>query len=228
MSGKKVKVKVKKRKIKTKRIIYLLSVIILIALIVSNILSLPVKNIYIKGNNIISDKEIISLAGLNNYPPYIDTFKTNIKDKLKKNDYIKNVKIKRTINRKIYLEIEEYTPICKYNDKLILSSAKQVDNIYNIDYVPFLINDISSIYNDFVNKFSEVTTDSLIKISHIEYVPNEVDKKRFLLYMTDSNYVYITLTKIDKINKYNSIVEELDGKKGIIYLDSGDYVEIKG
>ena len=89
MSGKKVKVKVKKRKIKTKRIIYLLSVIILIALIVSNILSLPVKNIYIKGNNIISDKEIISLADLNNYPPYIDTFKTNIKDKLKKNDYIK-------------------------------------------------------------------------------------------------------------------------------------------
>ena len=61
-----------------------------------------------------------------------------------------------------------------------------------------------------------------------KYVPNEVDKERFILYMVDSNYVYITLSKIEKINKYNSIVKELEGKKGIIYLDSGDYVEIKG
>ena len=68
----------------------------------------------------------------------------------------------------------------------------------------------------------------MIKISHIEYVPNDVDKERFIFYMVDDNYVYITLSKIEKINKYNLIVKELEGKKGIIYLDSGDYVEIKG
>ena len=74
----------------------------------------------------------------------------------------------------------------------------------------------------------KIDKDILLKISHIEYSPNEVDKERFLLYMTDANYVYITLSKIEKINKYNSIVQELENKKGIIYLDSGDYVEIKG
>ncbi len=80
---------------------------------------------------------------------------------------------------------------------------------------------------NFINYFSKIDTNILTKISEIEYVPNEVDKQRFLLTMNDGNYVYITLTKITKINKYNSIKDQLEGKLGIIYLDSGDYVEIK-
>lgn len=227
MSAKKVKVKVTKKKLKTKNILVTILILLLLILITIDITRLPIKNIYIEGNNILNDKTIIELAGIENYPPYINTYFTNIKTKLLDNDYIKNVNIKRTLSRKIYIEIEEYQPICIYKDKLILSSTTPVDNIYNIDYIPYVINDIDEIYDKFVNKFTKVNKDILLKISHIEYKPNEVDKERFLLYMTDSNYVYITLSKIDKINKYNSIVQELENKKGIIYLDSGDYVEIK-
>lgn len=228
MSAKKVKVKVTKKKLKIKNLLVTLLIILLITLIMIDITKLPVKNIYITGNNILNDKTIIELADLENYPPYINTYFSNIKDKLLKNNYIKNVNIKRTLSRKIYIEIEEYNPICIYKDKLILSSTISVDNTYNIDYVPYVINDIDNILDKFITKFNKVEKDILLKISHIEYKPNEVDKERFLLYMTDSNYVYITLSKIDKINKYNSIVQELENKKGIIYLDSGDYVEIKG
>lgn len=227
MSAKKVKVKVTKKKLKIKNILVTLLIVLLITLVTIDIINLPVKNIYITGNNIIDDKTIIELADLTDYPPFINTFFSNIKNKLLENKYIKSVKIKRTINRKIYIEIEEYNPICIYKDKLVLSSTTSVDNVYNIDYVPYIINDIDKIYDKFITKFNKVDKDILLKISHIEYKPNEVDKERFLLYMTDSNYVYITLSKIDKINKYNSIVQELDNKKGIIYLDSGDYVEIK-
>ena len=228
MSAKKVRVKVKKKKLKIKNILITVVILILLALVIVDITKLPVKNIYIQGNDILNDKTIIKQAGLTYYPPYINTYFSNIKKKLLENDYIKNVKIKRTLSRKIYIEIEEYNPLCIYKDKLALSSTKSVDNIYNIDYVPYIINDIDNIYDKFVTKLSKVDKGILQKISHIEYVPNEVDKERFLLYMTDSNYVYITLSKIDKINKYNSIVQELENKKGIIYLDSGDYVEIKG
>ena len=83
------------------------------------------------------------------------------------------------------------------------------------------------VYDKFITKFNKVNTEVLLKISHIEYVPNDLDNDRFLLYMTDSNYVYITLSKIEKLNKYNSIIQRMENKKGIIYLDSGDYVEIK-
>ena len=228
MATKKVKVKVKKKKINYKRIILAIILIISILLLVTYLIHLPVKNIYIIGNDILSDKEIIEISGLEDYPPYINTYFTNIKDNLLKNDYIKDVQIKRKILNKIYITIEENKPLAIYNDELILSSDKLVANTYNIDYIPYIINNIDDVYDDFITSFRKVNKDILLKISHIEYAPNEVDKERFILYMVDGNYVHITLSKIEKINKYNSIVSELEGKKGIIYLDSGDYVEIKG
>lgn len=227
MSAKKVKVKVTKRKLKIKNILITFLILLLIVLLGIDATRLPIKNIYITGNKLLNDKTIISLAGLTDYPPYINTYLTNIKLKILKNEYIKNVNIKRTLSRKLYIEIEEYNPIFIYKDKLVLSSSEAVDNTYNIDYIPYVINNIDDIYDKFITKFNKIEKDVLLKISHIEYKPNEVDKERFLLYMIDSNYVYITLSKIDKINKYNSIVQELDNQKGIIYLDSGDYVEIK-
>ena len=228
MSAKKVKVKVKRKKVKLKNIIVSLIIILTITMIGIDFINLPIKNIYITGNKILNDKTIIELAELQQYPPYLKTYFTNIKKKLLANEYIKNIKIKRTLSRHIYIEIEEYNPICIYKDKLVLSSTNSVDNTYNINYVPYVISDIHEIYDKFITKFNTVDKDILLKISHIEYVPNNVDKERFLLYMTDSNYVYITLSKIDKINKYNSIVQKLENNKGIVYLDSGDYVEIKG
>ena len=222
-----VKIKVKKKKINYKRIFIVLFVIALICLIVTYLIHLPIKNIYVSGNEILSDKEIISLSNLNDYPAYFDTYFMDIEEKLLKNDYIKSVSIDRKFNFKIYIKIEENTPIAIYKEKLLLSSKKLVDNKYDIDYVPYIINDIDPVYDDFVDSFSRVKKDTLLKISHIEYAPNDVDNERFILYMVDGNYVHVTLSKIEKINKYNSIVNELDGKKGIIYLDSGDYVEIK-
>lgn len=227
MKTKKVKVKVKKKKLKIKNIILTIIFITILITIISHIINLPIKNIYITGNNLVKDHEIIKLANLENYPPYIKTYFSNIKNNIKQNEYIKNVSIKRKINGKIYLDIEEYQPLYIYQDKLVLSSGIKVDNTYQIDYVPYVINNIDDIYQEFTTAFSKINKDIIYKISHIEYTPNEVDKERFIFYMVDSNYTYITLNKIEKINKYNSIVNELEGKKGIIYLDSGDYVEIK-
>ena len=78
-----------------------------------------------------------------------------------------------------------------------------------------------------ISKYQNVENEIRLLISEIEYVPNDIDKERFLIYMTDGNYVYMTLNKITKLNTYNSIVDQLEGKHGIIYLDSGDYFEIK-
>ena len=228
MAAKKVKVKVKKKKINFKRILLALFIVGIFSLIVAYFIHLPIKNIYIRGNNIVSDKDIIELGELTNYPPYVNTYFMDIKKNILKNDYIKSVSIKRELLNKLYIEVEEYKPLAIYNDELLLSSGKKVKNDHNIDYVPYIVGSIDKIYDDFITGFSKVDNNVLLKISHIEYVPNEVDKQRFILYMVDGNYTYITLSKIEKINKYNSIVNELEGKKGIIYLDSGDYVEIKG
>lgn len=224
---KKVKVKVKKRKIKVKRILFCILFLSLLVLLFLYLKDLPIKNIYIIGNNILKDKEIIEIANLSNYPSFISTSNREIIKKLEKNEYIKKVTIKKKLYNKIYIYITENKILSSYNNKLLLESGEYIDNKYNITSAPILISDITSIKDKFVSKFSLVKDDILLKISEIEYTPNEVDNERFSLQMNDGNLVYITLSKITKINKYNSIYSEMEGKKGIIYLDSGDYIEVK-
>jgi len=223
---KKIRVRVKKRKLKIKNILICIVFLIMLYFGINYIINIPIKNIYIKNNNILSDKEIIEFANLENYPSFILTTSYEIKKNILKNELIKEVNISKKYGSKVYLEISEYNALCVYNDKIILENKKLINNNYNLS-LPYLINDITSVYDEFVNYFSKVDDGIKFKISQIEYVPNDVDNERFLFYMNDGNYVYVTLTKINKINKYNSIKDQLEGSHGIIYLDSGDYIEIK-
>ena len=188
---------------------------------------LPIKNIYIIGNNILSDKEIIDISSISNYPPFLTTSSTTIKKKLLSNDYIKEVKVQKKIFNKIYIYITEMKIIGIYNDKLLMENNTLIDNTYNINTSPIVTSNIDTIRDKFTTKFSLVDNNILLKISEISYEPNDVDKERFLLKMNDGNEVYITLSKITKINKYNEIYSSMENKKGIIYLDSGDYIEVK-
>lgn len=227
MSKKKIKVKVKKRKLKIKRILICLLIIILIILLSYYISKLPIKNIYVVGNKIVLDKEIIELSGISDYPSFLKTTSSSIKAQLKSNIYIKNIEIKKKLYNKLYIYVTEKKILCTYNNKLILEDGHEIENTYNLTSYPILLSDITNIKDKFIAKFSLVQDDILLKVSEIEYTPNDVDSERFTLKMNDGNLVYITLNKIEKINKYNSIYSSLEGKKGIIYLDSGDYVEIK-
>jgi len=227
MSKKKIKVKVKKRKLNIKKIFLFLLTIMLLASLIYYISELPIKNIYIIGNNILSDKEIIDLAGISNYPSFVKTGSYKIKNKLKNNIYIKDIEIEKKLNNKIYIYVTEKKILCTYDNKLLLEDSSLAENKYNISSYPILISDITQIKDKYITSFSKIEKNILLKISEIEYSPNNVDNERFILKMNDGNLVYITLNKIEKINKYNSIYSSLEGKKGIVYLDSGDYVEIK-
>jgi len=227
MTKKKVKVRVKKRKLKIGRIIICLLILAFLVAVFYYIKKLPIKNIYIIGNKVVPDGEILDISGIKNYPSFIDTSKKEIISKIKNNEYVKSVKVEKKIWGKIYIYIEEKKILCIYNNKLLLEDSSLVDNNYNIYSYPTLISDITNIFDRFVNKFSKVGDKALHQISEIEYTPNEVDNERFSLMMDDGNLVYITLSKVTKINKYNSIYSSMEEKKGIIYLDSGDYIEIK-
>ena len=222
--------KKKKRKLRIKNILIFIIIILIIIASIFYCITVPIKNIYIKGNKIITDNEIIEQSKINNYPSFLLTSSFEIKHRLIKNKFIKNVKIRKKIGNIIEINIKEYKPIAiiEEENQIILSSGNIVDNIYNITDTPILTNAIKEdIYNIFINKFCKINDDILRQISQIEYSPTDVDDARFMLYMNDSNIVYITLTKIDKINKYNKIKDKMNNKTGIIYLDSGDYIELK-
>ena len=226
----KVAKKKKKRVFKIKNIIILFSVFCMIVGLFYYAITMPIKNIYIKGNNILSDDEIIKLASLEEYPSFLFSLKSKIKNNLEQNIYIKEAQITKKFRNIIEIMIKEYQPIVITKEgNILLSSGQIVENNHDLTDAPLMVNSIDNkkIEKNFALKFGNIDMNILRQISQIEYSPVTVDEDRFLLYMNDGNLVYITLTKINKLNKYNQIKDKLDGKKGIIYLDSGDYVELK-
>ena len=132
MTKKKVKVRVKKRKLKIGRILLCLLVFVLIGVFFYFIRKLPIKNIYIIGNNIVPESDILDLSGIKNYPSFIDTSSSKIIKNIKTNEYIKDVKVEKKIWGKIYIYVEEKKILCSYNDKILLGDSTLVDNTNNI------------------------------------------------------------------------------------------------
>ena len=189
-----------------------------------------IKNIYVIGNKYTKDYEIIELAKINNYPRFLSISSNEMERRIKTNPFIKEVDVKKKFGNQIYIYITEYNPLFydRNNQKLILETNKDLVVEKMIDDIPTLINPVTdeSVYKNLITKFIKINDEVKQKISEINYIPNEVDKERFLFSMKDGNYVYITLTKIEEVNKYLDVLSTLNNKKGVLYLDSGNYFEI--
>lgn len=202
-------------------------VIYIIGFLVYSFFTFPIKNIRVYNSTILSDQEILRISKIDDYPSFFLTSKSAIEKKLKNNDYIKDVIVRKKWLGVIEIEIIEkkilFFDIA--SNKLVLEGNCKVDPI-NQSY-PVLSDSLpTEIYLKFEKKMELLEEDVLFKISEIKYVPNEVDEERFLFIMSDGNYVYLTLYTFDKVNKYNVIIESLEKKRGILYLDSGNYFKV--
>lgn len=220
----------KKRKIKFIPILMFSLLLILIFFLLSFIMRVKIKNIYVYDNKIISDQEIIELAKIEDYPSFLKISTSTIEKNIKKNPYIKSVKVKKDLIATINIYIEEYQLlfIKESDNKVVVDINKEISIDHKARGIPLLVNYVpDTVYSDFINEMKKVKPETKDKISQIEYAPDDYDKQRFLLYMNDGNKVYITITRFNLINKYNDIYPTLGGKKGILYLDSGNHFEIK-
>ena len=218
----------KKKKIKLKSMLFTLLIIMVISALIYGYTRLHITNIYVLGNKLLTEQEIIDEAELSNYPEIYQVSKSKIEEKLLKNKLIKTVNVSKSLFGKVTINISENKILYKEHDNYMLSNGQLVSFDNDVLGVPLLINEIDNeILNKVVNKFSLIDESILISISEIEYKPSLLDKERFMFYMNDGNYVYVTLSKIELINSYNEIYPTLEGNKGILYLDSGNHFEIK-
>lgn len=218
----------KKVRIKIWPILVLLLITAVVASSYYMLTLIPIKNIYIMGNEYLTDQEIIELAGIDNYPSFLATTISSMKKNLQKNPYIKGINIKKRLFAEVHIQIEEQNLLFRRAEdgKIVLENQEELED--NQKYqLPILLNYIPDTkYESFIKGMSEVTDSIKNLISEIRYYPNEQDEDRFLLYMNDGNYVYLTLTKFKQINYYEDVLEKLEGKKGILYLDSGNHFQI--
>ena len=219
---------VKKKKLRVSRVLLLLTCVVLIVFIVYLAIDSKIKNITIKGNNYITDEEVLRLAGIEEYPRFFLTLSHTVKQKIEDIPLVKKVSVKKGFLNTITIDIEEYDILLKNNltGKYVLENGREIEYSREL-VVPSLTNEVTEKkYKSLLANLEEVDDDVLGQISEIKYVPNEYDKDRFLLYMNDDNSVYLTLTKFEMINYYNKVLTQLEGKKGILYLDSGNHFKI--
>lgn len=220
------KQKKKRFKIKFKVVLATFLILYLLGNIIYNMIDKPISNIYIKGNYYLSDWKVIEMASLDNYPPTLLNLSGSIKKKLESNSLIKKATVKKKNFTIVYITVEENRPLLynQVSNKTVLLDKTEIDEKFD---VPFLTNYIDNDkYSELLEKLGKISIDVLIKMSEITYSPDEVDDERFVVTMTDGNYVYLTLNKFDLINDYNNIVKEFNNKKGILFLNSGGYFKI--
>lgn len=216
----------KKIRIKFFNIFLFLTFILIIIGAVYEIANFKITNIYIKNNYYLTDLEVIETAKIKDYPSTFQNSCKKIEKRLEKNPLIKTAKVKKTYFTRVYIDIEE-NPLLFYDvniSKIVLKDGTTFSGNYD---VPTLINQVpNKVYKKMITKFALINPDILDNISEIKYDPDNVDKERFLLTMSDGNYVYITLSKCSNINNYLKYIKEFNNKKGILYLNSGEYFKI--
>lgn len=217
-----------KKKVKLKSVIILLIIISIIALLIYLYFNMRLKNIYVKGINLIKEKDIVNINNLYEYPKITDINKDDLVKKIEENPLVNTAKVKINLLGKMVIEIDENKLLYRTKDNhIVLSNKDIIDNDYVVK-LPLLINDVDEeVFDKFINKLGKIDRGILAKISEIEYTPSTIDKEKFTFLMDDGNIVYVTLSKITSINTYNEIYPTLEGKKGILHLDSGNHFEIK-
>lgn len=217
----------KKRRLRVGRLFLLLLIVGAIVFACIKFIDIPIRNIVISGNEILTDEEIIKEAGLEDYPSYFQIFSISVKNKLKENPYIKDVKVsKGLLNVKITVTERKILYIKKDTNEKVTSDNKIKDD--KIVCAPYLTNEIpKEKQSGFIKAMNEINKDILCQMSEIRYDPNDIDQDRYYIYMNDGNSVYLTVNKFDKINSYNTILENVGKQNGTLYLDYGDYFEVK-
>lgn len=219
-----------KRKIKIKWIPLLIASIVatISYFVYIFVTDLPITNIYIKGNKILKDQEIIELAKIGNYPSFLQTTGHSIENKIKKSPYIQKVSVKRKMWGQIIITVEEEKPVfINTEGKLVLSSKKEIENDRDIVVASLINYTPDTKYEELIKQLDRMNNGIREKISEIKYEPTDQDKDRFALLMNDGNLVYVTLTKFNKIDYYNTIISDFPCQRGILNLDSGNHFEIK-
>ena len=194
------------------------------------LISFRITNIYVEGNNILKDWEIIELAGISDYPSFLETTKQSIEKNLNKSPIIIDTSVKKKLFGEVILKIEEAIPLFINSEGwVVLSNKKEIENDRNLILMTLLNYTPDTKYEKLIEELTNTIEDVRLKISEIKYEPTERDKDRFLLLMDDGNEVYLTLTKFERINYYDNILEELnlECQKGILNLDSGNHFELK-
>ena len=232
MKKQRVKRKKKKLRLNYKRVFKVLLVLTGIILVIVYFCNLHIKRIKISGTKLISDKEIIEVAGIKDYPKMFSFLNKDIESKIKTIDLVSKVRVTKSMFGTLSIDIVE-DRVLFYNDvthMAVTSSNREIEDKGYLG-VPKLTTLVSKdVYEEFVKALNKVDKDILSCINTIAYEPTTstsgvvIDDKRFRLSMNDGNEVVVNTLNIDKLNNYFEVLETKNNSMGsvlgVFFFDS--------
>lgn len=223
--------KVKRKRLNIKRTLVVFLIIYILGYFCYTLFNHPIIHIEIKGNNLVSDAEIIRKSNLKDYPSIMKYSSSSIKNNIKQIELVNDVKVQKWFGNVIKITVEENKILFYYGntEKIALSNGNIIKNEYsNIYGIPVFTNNLkSNLMTNFIKGFSKIEDNIISEINEIEYFPkySEDNKKlisedRFKIIMNDGNTIIANTKTVEVINKYNTIYASLGDKKGTINLDS--------
>lgn len=222
MGNKKVKHKLNK-----KALLVILLALYLMIMTFYYVFTMPIKSILINGNTLVSDSDIIKAANIGNYPSIFKVSSKSIINNVNKLNFIEEVDVSKSISGIITINVKESKVLFlnKLNNTYVLSNKEEINcSEVELNGIPTLVNYVpSDIYEDLIEKLSEIDSDIISSISEIEYNPDikdevTINEGRFILRMNDGNHIYIDIVNFENLNKYKIIYSSLD-EKGVLHLD---------
>lgn len=232
-----------KKKASSKFAKILILVVLLVLAIILFLLSdiFNIKEIKIENNEKVTEQEIINLSELKTSDNMFKINKNDIKEKIKKNAYIADVKIKRNLLGTITINIKERKP--KYMLEIINAYAYLDSQGYILDItseakeIPILegittnaeeikagqrllVEDLKKL--DDINQIMENAKSQ--KVSELITKINIADNSDYVLTLAskEKNVHFGDITDINtKMLLMISILEKEEGSKGDIYLNNG-------
>lgn len=220
-----------KRKINKKALIACILTLYLIIMAFYYVWTLPIKNIVVNGNKVISETEIIKKAGIIDYPRMFKYSSKSMKNNILEINGINEVKINKSFLGKVTITVSELDTLfySALDNTYCLSDGTMVNASESKLGVPVLVNYVpDDIKENLIKKMAKVNINIVYMISEIEYTPNikndvTIDAYRFMLRMNDGNHVYINLPNFENINRYEEMYTVLDSNvKGLLKLDVVD------
>lgn len=224
----------RRRKANRTLVILLLLFFILIGLIIYFQSPLShVNRITVKGNQVYSDKQIITQSGLSKSTNVWKMNKKAVSEQIRQLNQVKSAQIDIVFPNQIEITVSEYERIAYVMEEKRFSPVLENGDILETEKtseVPvnglllFSFHD-GDILKMMIRELQTIPEEILFAISEIHHTPKEMDAYQIKLFMNDGFEVRATLRSFsEKMVHYPAIIGQLDrNKKGVIDLEVGSF-----
>lgn len=221
----------RKKQRKRRKVITIVSVIFVIVAVIGVYLISDiskVKTVVVSGNVNLSKNTVLETTKVNESDLFLFVISEIVESDLEKNPFIKKATVTKSLDRVVYIEIEEELVLgYRYSSdgaKLIFFDGTSIPledkYLFVLPNIPYISGfEGTELEGRLIKGFSSLDIEIFSLIAEIQQYQVSYDDKLVRIRMQDGNQVFTSLNSIDSLNYYYEILRSLKVTNSCIYID---------